>query len=133
MNYDENENDANGNKVNNNKTVTSKSFKYKTKIIRSTPNNGNRLNAEVVVPWKYLSNFWRSLDLPLIKYEIELDLSWSRYYVITEISRTFGAVPNINLVRYQVTWQAAGATSQINNAELLFPVVTLSGNDHIKF
>ena len=37
MNYDENENDANGNKVNNNKTVTSKSFKYKTKIIRSTP------------------------------------------------------------------------------------------------
>ena len=119
MNYDENENDANGNKVNNNKTVTSKSFKYKTKIIRSTPNNGNRLNAEVVVPWKYLSNFWRSLDLPLIKYEIELDLSWSRYYVITEISRTFGAVQNINPVRYQVTSQAAGATFQINNAKLL--------------
>ena len=50
MNYDENENDANGNKVNNNKIATSKSFKYKTKIIRSAPNNRNKLNAEVVAP-----------------------------------------------------------------------------------
>ena len=30
--------------VNNNKTATSKSFKYKTKIMGSTPDNGNRLN-----------------------------------------------------------------------------------------
>ena len=42
------------------------------------PNNNNILDAEVVVPLKYLSNFWRSLDLPLISYEIELDLSWSK-------------------------------------------------------
>ena len=42
---DENENDANENMVNNNKTTTSKSFKYETKIIGSTPNNENSLNA----------------------------------------------------------------------------------------
>ena len=76
INDDENENDYNGNKTNNNKTTTSKSFKYKTKIIGSTSNNASRLNAEVVVPLKYLSNFWRSLDLPLINFETELELRW---------------------------------------------------------
>ena len=45
--------------VNHNKTTTSKPFKYKTKITGSTVNNGNRLNAEVAVPLKYISNFWR--------------------------------------------------------------------------
>ena len=60
--------------VNNNKTTTSKSFKYKTKIIGITPNNENRLNAEVVVPLKYLSNFWRYLDFKLFNCETELHL-----------------------------------------------------------
>ena len=59
INDDENENDANKNMVNHNKTTTSKSFKNKTKITRSTANNGNRLNAEIVVSLKYISNFWR--------------------------------------------------------------------------
>ena len=54
--------DANGNnaanyRINSNKTATSRSFKYKTKIIESTPNDNNRLDTEVVVPLKYLSNF----------------------------------------------------------------------------
>ena len=54
--------DANGNnaanyRINSNKTTTSRSFKYKTKMIRSTPNDNNRLDTEVVVPLKYLSNF----------------------------------------------------------------------------
>ena len=66
INDNENENDANQNMVNNNKTRTSKSLKYKTKIIGSTPNNGNRLNAEVIVPLRFLCSFWRSFDLPLI-------------------------------------------------------------------
>ena len=38
---DENENDIN-NRLNNNKTKTSKSFKYKTKIIGSTPDIENK-------------------------------------------------------------------------------------------
>ena len=79
VNYFANENnDANNYRENNNKTTTSKTFEYKTKIIRSTSNNNSRLNAEVVVPLKHLSNFWRSLVLLLINCEIELDLTWSK-------------------------------------------------------
>ena len=48
-----------------NKT-TSKTLKYKKKLIGRTPNNGYRLDPEVVVPVKHLSIFWRSLDLRLI-------------------------------------------------------------------
>ena len=72
--YSANEIDDNDNQINSNKTTTSKSFEYKTKIIGSTP---NILDKEVVVQLKYVSNFWRFLDLPLINCEIELDLSWS--------------------------------------------------------
>ena len=39
-------------------------------------------NVEIVVPLKYLSNFWRTLEMPLIKCEIELILTWSRNCVI---------------------------------------------------
>ena len=70
-------------------TSDGKSFNYKPKIERKTPrrpgNEGyaNRqpvlaLNVEVTIPLKYLSNFWRSLDLPLVNCEIELDLSWTK-------------------------------------------------------
>ena len=134
LNYDENKNYENGNKKNNNNTTTSKSFKDKTKIIKSTPNNPCGLNAEVVVPLKYLSNFWRSLDLPLINCEIELDLRWARNCIISKISRTFKAVdPNVDPVVYQVTSQTTTATFQINNAKLYVPLVTLSIYDDIKF
>ena len=37
--------------------MTNKSFEYKVKLIGS-PENGN------IVPFKYLSSFWRFLDLP---------------------------------------------------------------------
>ena len=47
----------NDNNINNNKTTTSKSFEHKTKIIGSTPNSNNILDAEAVVPLKFLSNF----------------------------------------------------------------------------
>ena len=46
---------------NNEKTTTSKSFKYETKIIVSTPDDNNRLHTEVAIPLKYLSNFCRFL------------------------------------------------------------------------
>ena len=130
--YDDEKENENNNKLNN-KTITSKSFKYKTKMIGSTSDNENRLNTEVVVPLKYLSNFWRSLDLALINCEIELNFSWSRYYIIYKISRTFEAVPKTNPVGYRVTSQTTCATFQINNAKLYVPVVTLFTNDTIKF
>ena len=74
INDDENEIDDNGNEINNRKRTKSKTFKYKTKLIWSTSNNISRLNPEVVVPLKHLSNFQRSLNLPLISCEVELDL-----------------------------------------------------------
>ena len=76
INYSANENnDANNYRINNNKSTTSKSFEYKSKITGRTPYGDNILDAEVVVPLNYLSNFWRSLDLPLVNCEIELNLS----------------------------------------------------------
>ena len=50
----ENNNDCN--KINNDKTIRRRSFEHKTKMIGSTPNDSNTLNAEIVVPLKYFSN-----------------------------------------------------------------------------
>ena len=123
------------NKINNNKTIASKSFEYKTKIIGRTLDANNTLNAEVVVPLKYLNNFWRFLDLPLISCEIELYLSWSKECIISEISVTLALPgnPNLNPPVPDVTaTQTTGATFQINNTKLYVPVVILSINDNIK-
>ena len=49
INDDADETDNNDNMLNNNKTITSKSFEYKTKLIESTPNNSDILDAEVAV------------------------------------------------------------------------------------
>ena len=108
-NNNNNKNSNNNNRLNNNKRITNKSFKHKTKI-GSTLDNENKLNAEVLVSLKYLSNFWRSFNLSLVNCEIELDLSWSKHCVISKTSRTFGAVPNTNEVRYQVTSQTTSAS-----------------------
>ena len=72
--------------MNNSKTISSKSFEYNTKIVEIPRDDNNTLDTEVVVPLKYLSNFWRSLDLLLITCEIELDLSWSKEAIIFETS-----------------------------------------------
>ena len=72
VNDSANEISDNRNMINNNKT-TSKSFEYKTKMIGSMPNNNNMLDATVVFPVKYLINYWRSIDFPLINCEIEVD------------------------------------------------------------
>ena len=66
-------NDNASNRLNKNKTLISKSFEYKTKITGSMSNNNNILDAEVVVPVKYVINFWISLGLSFIICEIELD------------------------------------------------------------
>ena len=44
----------------------SESFRCKTKITRKTPATGNEKNVEIMVPSKYLSNFWRTLEMSLI-------------------------------------------------------------------
>ena len=88
VNDNANENNADNYRINKNKTITSNSFEYKRKLIRSTPNDNNTLNADVVVPLKYLSNFWKFLALPLINCEIELDFEWAKECIISEIFKT---------------------------------------------
>ena len=55
----------------------SESFKYKIKIIEKIPDAGNTKDVEKAVPLKYLSNFLRTLEMPLINCEIILILTWS--------------------------------------------------------
>ena len=59
----------------NDNLVSSESFKYKVNITGKTPNNGNTKDVEIIVPLKYLSNFWRTLEMPLINCEVELLLT----------------------------------------------------------
>ena len=61
----------------------SKSFDCKASITGKLEGNNTKEEAEIVVPLKYLSNFWRLLDIPLINSEINLFLTWSENYVFT--------------------------------------------------
>ena len=90
----------------------SESFKYKVKITGKTPNNDNTKDVEIMVPLKYLSNFWRTLEMPLINCEIELILTWSKNCVITDS-----------------TGEGKFKTTE---AKLYVPVVNLSTQDNIK-
>ena len=58
--------------------VRSESFKSKIKITGKTPAAGNTKDVEIMVPLKYLSNFWRTLEMPLINCEVNLILTWSK-------------------------------------------------------
>ena len=62
------------------------SFKYKANIIGNTDANAvNRKNenVKIAVPLKYLSNFWRSLEMSLINCKIELSLNWIENYILS--------------------------------------------------
>ena len=48
--------------------------KFKVKITGNTPNTDDKKNVGIAVPLKYLSNFWRTLEILLINYEINLIL-----------------------------------------------------------
>ena len=67
----------------NDNLTDSKSFKSKVKITGKTSNNGNTKDVEIIVPLKYLSNFWRTLEMLLINCEVNLILTWSKDCVIT--------------------------------------------------
>ena len=70
-----------------------------------TPAAGNTKDNEIIVPLKYLSNFWRTLEMSLINCETELILTWSKDCVIPsgtgetkfQISETILYVPVVNL------------------------------------
>ena len=61
----------------------SESFKSKIKITGETPAAGNEKDVEIMVPLKYFSNFWRTLEMLLINCEVNLILTWSSTCVIT--------------------------------------------------
>ena len=84
------------------------SFNFKVKITGQIGDNGTK-NVEIIVPLKYLSNFWRTLEMPLINCEITLLLTWSASCAIVSTN-----VANQN------------ATFAITDTKLYVPVVTLS-------
>ena len=46
------------------------SLKYKASLITNTEADGTKKGVKIAVPLKYLSNFWRSLEMPLINCKI---------------------------------------------------------------
>ena len=90
----------------------SESFKSKIKITGKTPNNANVKDVEIMVPLKHLTNFWRTLEMPLINCEVNLILTWSSTCVIT----------NSNGAR----------RSAITDTKLYVPLVTLSTQENTK-
>ena len=97
----------------------SDSFKYKIELLGNvTEVAGNaagvrRLNVKVVVPLKYLSNFFRSLEMPLINCKIKLNLTWKKERVLST--------------------GVGDAVFIINDTKLCVPVVTLSKEDNKDF
>ena len=57
------------------------SFKFKQKITEKTGNSGTK-EVEIMVSLKYLSKFWRTLEIPLINYEISLYLKWLKNCIL---------------------------------------------------
>ena len=108
------------------------SFEYKTNILGSKPIDNNTLDKSVVVSLKYLSNFWNSLDFPFTDCEIELDLSWSKDCITSEISRRAAMASHLpNPAR--PAKETTNATLQINGTEIYVPIVTISIINNITF
>ena len=132
---DELTNDHNDNFANIN-VVYSEAFKYKNKITGNTYNvdagaqgydvnkNGTQ-EVELTIQLKYLGNFWRALNIPLISCEVSLELKWDKNCVITSLEqRDIGGGNRDNA--------PTGATLAINDCKLYVTAVTLSKDDKTK-
>ena len=88
----------------------SQSFKHKAAVMGKTANHNNGKSsvkdAKIIVPLKYLSNFWRSLELPLINCKVHLELDWIEDCILSSAG---------NSAKYEIT-----------DAKLHVPIVTLS-------
>ena len=115
----------------------SESFKYKTSITGNTYNVGDgeegydankvgKNETEVVIPLKHLSNFWRSLNIPLINCEVELILTWSKNCVLADMTTKDAEGDNLAIV------ELLGLEFHITDTKLYVPVVTLSKENDIK-
>ena len=72
----------NGDIVDFNGANATDSFNFKAKITGQTDDDGKINYIEIMVPLKSLSNFWRTLEMPLINCEDNLILTWSADCVI---------------------------------------------------
>ena len=109
----------------------SKSFNYKTIITRKLEGgNLEKYDVKIVVPLKYLSNFWRTLDMPLINCEISLTLTWSENCVLTS-KATRDNDPNANAPVAAIS-NRTNATFKMKDTKLYVPVVTLSAENDNK-
>ena len=131
--YSDNYSDSSGclwyfirDEINNNEHVTNDNnallFKYKTSIIGNTENNGTKNEVKVALPLKYLSNFWRSLEMALTNCKVELSLNWIENCVLA--TAAIGANANAT--------GPDSATFKIIDTKLYVPVVTLSVDDNMQ-
>ena len=94
-----------------------------------THNNLTKNDVKVVVPLKYLSNFWRSLNISLINCKVELILTWFKNCVlIDKLTRDADYDEPIN----RKVDIPENAMFQITDTKLYVPVVTLSIENDIK-
>ena len=93
----------------------SQSFKYKAALAGKTKDyahpNSFLKNTKIVAPLKYLSNFWRSLEIPLINCKIRLELNWIKDCILSSTE---------NSAKFKIT-----------DAKLHVPIVTLSFKDTV--
>ena len=94
---------------------TTDSFNFKAKIAGQTGDDETK-DVEIMVPLKYLSNFLRTLEMPLINCEVNLILTWSSTCVLISTN-----VQNQN------------ATFAITDTKLYVLIVTLSTQENTKF
>ena len=82
------------------------------KITGNTPADGNTEDVEITFRLKYLSNFWRTHEMPLINCKVNLILTWSSTCVITN--------------------STGSGRFTITDTKLYVSVVTLSTQDNAK-
>ena len=113
------------------------SFKHKTSITGKTYNIGageegydankvGRNETEVVIPLQYLSNFWKSLNIPLINCELGLILTWSKNCVLADMTVRNAEGDNPAIIA------PTGLEFKITGAKLYVAVVSLSKENDIK-
>ena len=103
----------------------SKSFDYKTEITGSLDaGEDEKEDVTIAIPLKYLGNFWRSLDIPLINCEITLVLSWYKECIL--VGRAHRGPPAVAIN------SPTEAKFEITDCKLHVPIVTLSAENDNK-
>ena len=74
--------------------------------------NRKKENVKIAIPLKYLSNFWKSLEIPLISFKVEFPLKWYEECILSSAG--------------------TAATYKITDAKFYVPIVTLKTEDNSK-